>query len=97
MPQQEWYHGASDFVSLEFKETEFYIAICPLLRERKKEECKKLFLLFCWLFCILEAVALGFVLRYPAYKSGQLNISELVRVCDLSRTTIYKYIDLLEG
>ena len=35
--------------------------------------------------------------HYPAYKSGQLNITELTRVCDLSRTTIYKYISLLEG
>ena len=39
----------------------------------------------------------GFLRHYPAYKNGQLNISELARVCDLSRTTIYKYIDLLEG
>ena len=39
----------------------------------------------------------GFLRHYPAYKSGKLNISELARVCDLSRTTIYKYIDLLEG
>lgn len=38
----------------------------------------------------------GFLRHYPAYKSGHLNISELARVCDLSRTTIYKYIDLLE-
>ena len=38
-----------------------------------------------------------FLRHYPAYKSGHLNISELARVCDLSRTTIYKYIDLLEG
>ena len=39
----------------------------------------------------------GFLRHYPAYKKGNLNISELARVCDLSRTTIYKYIDLLEG
>ena len=39
----------------------------------------------------------GFLRHYPAYKSGHLNISELARVCDLSRTTIYKYITLLEG
>ena len=39
----------------------------------------------------------GFLQHYPAYKSGHLNISEFARVCDLSRTTIYKYIDLLEG
>ena len=39
----------------------------------------------------------GFLRHYHAYKNGQLNISELARVCDLSRTTIYKYIGLLEG
>ena len=38
-----------------------------------------------------------FLRHYPAYKKQQLNISELARVCDLSRTTVYKYIDLLEG
>ena len=37
-----------------------------------------------------------FLRHYPAYKSGHLNISELSRVCDLSRTTIYKYLSLLE-
>ena len=38
-----------------------------------------------------------FLRHYPAYKSGNLNVSELARVCDLSRTTVYKYISLLEG
>ena len=38
-----------------------------------------------------------FLRRYPAYKKKQLNVSEMARVCDLSRTTVYKYIDLLEG
>ena len=38
-----------------------------------------------------------FLRHYPAYKKKQLNVSELARVCDLSRTTVYKYIDLLEG
>ena len=38
-----------------------------------------------------------FLRHYPAYKKRQLNVSELARVCDLSRTTVYKYIDLLEG
>ena len=33
-----------------------------------------------------------FYRHYPAYKNGQLNVSELARVCDMSRTTIYKYI-----
>lgn len=37
-----------------------------------------------------------FYRHYPAFQSGQLNLSEFARVCDLSRTTIYKYISLLE-
>ena len=31
-----------------------------------------------------------------AYKSKQLNVSELARACDVSRTTTYKYIGLWE-
>ena len=38
-----------------------------------------------------------FLRHYPAYKNGQLNITELSRVCDLSRTTVYKYMSLLEA
>ena len=37
-----------------------------------------------------------FLRHYPSYKAGKLNVSELARVCDLSRTTVYKYISLLE-
>ena len=50
-----------------------------------------------WPQITIDDLPSGFLRHYPAYKSGQLNISELARVCDLSRTTIYKYIDLLEG
>ena len=38
-----------------------------------------------------------FLRHYPAFKNKQLNVSELARVCDLSRTTVYKYLSLLEG
>ena len=37
-----------------------------------------------------------FLRHYPAFKNKQLNVSELARVCGLSRTTAYKYIGLLE-
>ena len=37
-----------------------------------------------------------FYCHYPAYKNGELNVSELARVCDMSRTTVYKYIDILK-
>ena len=38
-----------------------------------------------------------FLRHYPAYQAGQLNLSEFAQVCDLSRTTVYKYLELLEG
>ena len=43
-----------------------------------------------------DDIPLAFYRHYPAYKNKQLNVSELARVCGLSRTTVYKYIDLLE-
>ena len=44
-----------------------------------------------------DSIPASFLRHYHAFKNGQLNVSELARVCDLSRTTVYKYIDLLEG
>lgn len=37
-----------------------------------------------------------FYKHYPVFVQGNLNISEFARVCQMSRTTIYKYIDLLK-
>ena len=42
-----------------------------------------------------DSIPAIFLRHYPAFKNGQLNISELARVCDLSRTTVYKYLDIL--
>ena len=36
-----------------------------------------------------------FYKHYPAYTSGKRNVSELARVCGLSRPTIYKYLKLI--
>ena len=44
-----------------------------------------------------EDIPAIFLRHYPAHKNGQLNISELARVCDISRTTAYKYKNLLEA
>ena len=44
-----------------------------------------------------EEIPATFFRHYPAYKSGNLNVSELARVCNMSRTTVYKYISLLEA
>ncbi len=43
-----------------------------------------------------EDIPANFLRHYPAFKNGTLNVSELARVCDLSRTTVYKYLSLLE-
>lgn len=37
-----------------------------------------------------------FLRHYPAYRNGKLNVSELSRVCNISRTTVYKYLSLLQ-
>ena len=44
-----------------------------------------------------EDIPAAFLRHYPSLKSGKLNVSELARVCDLSRTTVYKYVSLLEN
>ena len=43
-----------------------------------------------------EEIPVTFLRHYPAHKNGQLNISELARVCDISRTTTHKYKALSE-
>ncbi len=44
-----------------------------------------------------EDIPAAFLRHYPAYKAGALNVSELARVCEISRTTVYKYIGIMEG
>lgn len=43
-----------------------------------------------------ESIPDVFYRHYPSYQAGRLNLTEFARVCDLSRTTVYKYIGLLE-
>ena len=38
----------------------------------------------------------AFYRHYPALLSGQMNVSELARVCGLSRPTVYKYLKMME-
>ena len=45
----------------------------------------------------IDNIPSNFIRHYPAYRSGQLNVSELARLCGISRTTAYKYLGLLEG
>ena len=37
-----------------------------------------------------------FLKHYPKYKTKEINVSEFARLCNMSRTTIYKYIKLVE-
>ena len=43
-----------------------------------------------------EQIPQIFYRHYPAYKNGTLNISELARVCEMSRTTVYRYLKTIE-
>ena len=44
---------------------------------------------------VIDDLPASFLRHYPAYKKGQLNVSELARVCELSRTTTYKYLSVV--
>ena len=37
-----------------------------------------------------------FMKYYPKYRKGEMNVTELSRLCEMSRTTVYKYIELLK-
>ena len=41
-------------------------------------------------------IPVNFLRHYPSYKTGAFNLTELARICNISRTTAYKYISLLE-
>lgn len=45
----------------------------------------------------LDNLPTGFVRHYPKHKSGDLTITELARLVDVSRQSIYKYIGIYEG
>ena len=42
-----------------------------------------------------EDIPASFYKHFPAYAAGQLNVSELARVCGLSRPTVYKYLKMV--
>ena len=42
-----------------------------------------------------DSIPAIFYRHYPAYKNGQLNLTEFARVCQMSRTTIYRYLTIL--
>lgn len=42
-----------------------------------------------------EDIPAIFYKHYPAYAAGRMNVSELARVCRMSRPTVYKYLRLI--
>ena len=42
-----------------------------------------------------EDITAAFYKHFPAYAAGQLNVSELARVCGLSRPMVYKYLKMV--
>ena len=42
-----------------------------------------------------ESIPAVFHKHYPAFVEGKMNVSELARICGLSRPTVYKYLKLL--
>ena len=44
----------------------------------------------------IDDIPPAFLRHYPSYRAGKMNLSELARICKLSRTTVYKYIALLD-
>jgi len=42
-----------------------------------------------------DSIPAIFYKHYPAFASGSMNVSELARICRLSRPTVYKYLRLV--
>ena len=42
-----------------------------------------------------EGISAIFYKHYPAFASGQMDVSELAKICGLSRPTVYKYLKLV--
>ena len=45
----------------------------------------------------IETLPSCFIKHYPKYKNAQINKTELARLCDVSRQSVYKYICIYEG
>ena len=42
-----------------------------------------------------DDIPAAFMKHYPALVEGKMNVSELPRVCGLSRPTVYKYVKMV--
>lgn len=44
----------------------------------------------------LDNIPMIFYKYYPKFKSGNINLSEFARLCEMTRATIYKYLRIVE-
>jgi len=44
----------------------------------------------------IDNLPFNFIKHYPKYKAKQINITELSKLCDVTRQTVYNYIDIYE-
>ena len=44
----------------------------------------------------IEDIPMRVKKNYVLYKKGKINLSEFARICELSRTTMYKYLRIME-
>ena len=44
----------------------------------------------------IDDIPQNFYKHYPSYVNGSMNLSELARITNLSRNTVYKYLSLME-
>ena len=42
-----------------------------------------------------DDIPANFYKHYPSYAAGNMNVSELARICGLSRPTVYKYLKMM--
>ena len=42
-----------------------------------------------------DDIPASFMKHYPALVEGKMNVSELARVCGISRPTVYKYVKMV--
>ena len=42
-----------------------------------------------------EDIPAAFLKHYPSFQNGNMNVSELARICGLSRPTVYKYMKMV--
>jgi DNA invertase Pin-like site-specific DNA recombinase len=45
----------------------------------------------------VDNIPAAFYKYYPMFSNGKINLSEFARLCNMTRATIYKYLDIVEN